>query len=162
MPPPNTGADPRAFDPAPGTSPAGTGTDSFQTMSAPNSGSAPAGGVQTTGFGTTQVDDPSALNRAGQGALELGSALHSRGRISDDDVMIAASVAVGSEFWSGELGNAITQMMELWDTQVGGLAATCRDIHTRCTTTANNYTRTEAANGDEMTALRQSTLSDFD
>ncbi|WP_327351432.1 hypothetical protein [Streptomyces sp. NBC_01304] len=161
MPAPDSRTDVRDRDPAPGTHPdPGFNHSGIRTMSA---GGGPSGGpgvgVQAGG-GLSGVDDPGALNRAGQGAYQLGSLVQSNGRVGDDDQMIAAAAALGADFWGGELGFELMKTMETWDKQAQQLSRTCQAIGDRCTTTANSYTTTESANDQEMSTLQRS-LADF-
>ncbi|MFM9368259.1 hypothetical protein [Streptomyces sp. Da 82-17] len=133
---------------------------------APDPGFSGGAGIQTMAGGGGQaqtmsgVADPVALNRAGENAQEIAGILHSKGRVEDDETMIAAGGRLGADFWSGELGLAIGEVMELWDQQVGDLVRNCRTIGENCAQTAGSYTRTESANEAEMNAVRGS-LSDF-
>ncbi|MDI3408395.1 hypothetical protein [Streptomyces cavernicola] len=135
---------------------------------APDPGFGGGAGIQTMAGGggggqartMSGVADPVALNRAGENAQEIAGILRSKGRVENDDTMVAAWGRLGADFWSGGLGLAIGELMELWDQQVGDLVATCRTIGENCTQTAGSYTRTESANEAEMNAVRGS-LSDF-
>lgn len=104
--------------------------------------------------GTTRIDDPASLKQAGHGALELAGSLNSASRYADDTTATAASALKGAN-WSGSLGNAMSQALDTWHQQSHALVQTCRDIHAKCTATADNYTQTEAANADSMSAVRQ-------
>ncbi|WP_327354518.1 hypothetical protein [Streptomyces sp. NBC_01304] len=160
MPAPDGRTDVRDLDPAPGTNPGPPPSNGIQAMSA---GGGPSGGpgvgVQAGG-GLSGVDDPAALNRAGQGAYQLGSLVQSNGRVGDDEQMIAATAALGADFWGGQLGLELMKTMETWDKQAKKLSNTCAAIGDRCTTTANSYTTTESANDQEMSTLQRS-LADF-
>ncbi|MDG4858540.1 hypothetical protein P8605_10315 [Streptomyces sp. T-3] len=158
MPAPDGPTDLRDRIPAPGTNPdPGFNYSGIQAMSAGGGGGV---GPMQAGGGLSGVDDPAALNRAGQGAYQLGSLVQSNGRVGDDDQMIAATAALGADFWGGELGLELMKTMEIWDKQAEKLSRTCAAIGDRCTTTANSYTTTESANDQEMSTLQRS-LSDF-
>jgi len=103
--------------------------------------------------GTTKVDDPASLKRAGSGALELAGTLHSASRHSDDTTGLAASGLEGVN-WGGSLGSTLSQTLDTWHEQADALVRTCRDIHDKCTATADNYTNTESANTQNMSAVR--------
>lgn len=152
---PDHPVDIRDLDPAPGTYSSGPGSSSgIQTMSSDGSG-----GVRTTGF--SGVDDPSALNRAGENSNQLASLVHSNGDVGDDGDMTMAVLSLTGDMWGGDLGVALMNTLESWDKQARSLARTCGDIGEKCIRTAHNHTRTESTNEAEMNAVRAS-LPDFD
>lgn len=155
MPDPPARVDVRDLDPAPrATTGGGHDSGGIQVMSAGGD----SGGVQTNGM--SGVQDPAALNRAGQGANEMASVVQSHGHVGDDERMWGAVGALSGDLWGGQLGVELSRTMESWDRQATRLKKLCQEIGTRCTTTAGNYTRTESANEQEMNAVRSS-LSDF-
>ncbi|WP_406206286.1 hypothetical protein OG331_40405 [Streptomyces sp. NBC_01017] len=151
---PDHPVDVRDFDPVPGAPSQGSGTGGIQTMSSGGSG-----GVQTTGF--SGVDDPAALNRAGENSNQLASMVHSNGDVGEDGEMMAAVGSLSGDLWGGDLGVALMSTLESWDKQARRLARTCGDIGDKCITTAHNHVRTESANESEMNAVHAS-LPDFD
>ncbi|MEJ8672964.1 hypothetical protein WKI71_45085 [Streptomyces sp. MS1.AVA.1] len=87
---PDQPVDVRDLDPAPGAYSAGTGSGGIQSMSSGGSG-----GVQTTGF--SGVDDPAALNRAGENSNQLASLVHSNGDVGEDaEMMMAVGLSAGT------------------------------------------------------------------
>ncbi|MFH8410542.1 hypothetical protein ACH4FX_38075 [Streptomyces sp. NPDC018019] len=111
------------------------------------------GAVSRSGLlGTTTIDDPGALKKAGAGALELAGELKSKEHIADGALHIGGQDLIGDS-WGGELGNAMFEAKELWAKQSAALVQTCRDLHEQCTTTADNYTTTETANAESMHAV---------
>jgi len=151
---PDQPVDVRGLDPSPGAYSAGTGSGGVQTLSSGGSG-----GVQTTGF--SGVDDPAALNRAGENSHQLASLVHSNGDVGDDAEMMAAVGSLSGDLWGGDLGVTLMRTLESWDRQARRLARTCGDIGDKCVTTAHNHVRTESANESEMNAVHAS-LPDFD
>ncbi len=148
-------ADVRDLDPAPrATTGGGHDGGDIRLMSAGGG----AGGVQTNGM--SGVQDPAALNRAGQASTEMASVVRSHGHVGSDERMWGAVGALSGDLWGGQLGVELSKTMESWDRQATKLQKLCQEIGTRCTTTAGNYTRTESANEQEMNAVRSS-LSDF-
>ncbi|MFH0522026.1 hypothetical protein ACHBTE_33270 [Streptomyces sp. M41] len=151
---PDQPVDVRDLDPAPGTHSAGPASGGIQTMSSGGSG-----GVQTAGF--SGVDDPAALNRAGENSNQLASLVHSNGDVGEDAEMMAAVGSLSGDLWGGDLGVTLMSTLESWDKQARRLARTCGDIGDKCITTAHNHVRTESANESEMNAVHAS-LPDFD
>lgn len=151
---PDQPVDVRDLDPSPGTYSAGPGSGGIQTMS-----SGGTGGVQTTGF--SGVDDPAALNRAGENSNQLASLVHSNGDVGEDAEMMAAVGSLSGDLWGGDLGVTLMSTLGSWDKQARRLARTCGDIGDKCITTAHNHVRTESANESEMNAVHAS-LPDFD
>ncbi|MDI3406465.1 hypothetical protein [Streptomyces cavernicola] len=150
-------ADVRDRDPAPGAAvDPGFHYNGIQTMAGGSGGG--SGGVQSNGF--SGVNDPAALNRAGENAKELASLVHSKGDVGDDLEITAAAGSLSGDLWGGDLGVALLKSMETWDKQARRLTLICADIGEKCTTTAQNQTRTESANEAEMNSVR-ATLSDF-
>ncbi|MFI1733805.1 WXG100 family type VII secretion target [Streptomyces acidicola] len=152
---PDNPTDVRDLDPAPRAT-TGGGNDSgrLQVMSAGGG----SGGVQTNGM--SGVQDPAALNRAGQASTEMAGVVQNHGHVGSDERMWGAVGALSGDLWGGQLGVELSKTMESWDRQATKLKKLCQEIGTRCTTTAGNYTRTESANEQEMNAVRSS-LSDF-
>ncbi|MDI3422711.1 hypothetical protein [Streptomyces luteolus] len=150
-------ADVRDRDPAPGTAvDPGFHYNGIQTMAGGSSGG--SGGVQSNGF--SGVNDPAALNRAGENANQLASLVHSNGDVGDDPEITAAAGSLCGDLWGGDLGVALFDTMETWDKQAKRLTRICADIGEKCITTAHNQTRTESANEAEMNSVR-ATISDF-
>lgn len=145
------------LDPAPVRRPSAETGGGIRTMSGGGDGT--AGGVRTTGF--SGVDDPVALNRAGENAKQLASLVHTNGDVGDDAEMMAAVGSLSGDLWGGDLGVALMNTLESWDKQSRRLARTCGDIGDKCVTTAHNHVRTESANESEMNAVHAS-LPDFD
>lgn len=112
-----------------------------------------AGGAATrSGLfgGTTTIEDPPSLKRAGTGALELAGELHSKAEVGENALFIGAQGFFGD--WGGELGTSMLDAKESWVHQTAALVRTCRDLHEQCSTTADNYTKTETANAETMSA----------
>ncbi|NBE53615.1 WXG100 family type VII secretion target [Streptomyces boluensis] len=154
---PDHPVDVRDLDPAPGYSGGSTGGGGggIQTMA----GGGPAGGARSQS-GLNGVDDPAALNRAGQASTELASMVQRGGLVGDDGQMMGAVGALAGDLWGGELGAELMKTMESWDRQAAKLRKSCESIGENCTQTANNYTTTESANETEMNSVRNS-LADF-
>ncbi len=102
-------------------------------------------------FGTTTIEDPASLKKAGTGALELAGKLHSDS-LADGALQMGGQGLIG-ESWGGDLGGAMFDAKERWAQQTAALVRTCRDLHEQCTTTADNYTKTETANAETMDAV---------
>ncbi|MBT1090553.1 hypothetical protein ACF063_35530 [Streptomyces chartreusis] len=151
---PDRPVDVRDLDPSPGSHSTGTGSGGIQAMSSGGNG-----GVQTTGF--SGVDDPVALNRAGENSNQLASLVHSNGDVGEDADMMGAVGSLSGDLWGGDLGVTLMNTLESWDKQARRLARTCGDIGDKCITTAHNHVRTESANESEMNAVHTS-LPDFD
>jgi hypothetical protein len=103
--------------------------------------------------GTTRIDDPSSLERAGHNALELAGNLNSDAKLADDDTTFAASCLKGT-YWYGSLGNAMDQVVDTWQAQSEALVRRCRSIHTKCAATADSYAKTETINTQNLSAAR--------
>jgi len=153
---PDRPVDVRDLDPAPGYSGTGGGDpgSGIQTMSGGGSG----GGMQSNSM--SGVEDPAALNRAGQAANELASVVQSSGMVGEEERMWGAVGSLAGDLWGGELGAELSKTMESWDRQAEKLKRTCVAIGERCTQTASNYTTTESANESEMNSVSNS-LADF-
>ncbi|MFM9368328.1 WXG100 family type VII secretion target [Streptomyces sp. Da 82-17] len=155
---PDHPVDVRDLDPAPGyrdgMAPGGSSAGGVQTMS----GGGPGGAVGSNAF--SGVDDPGALNRAGQASTEIGGTVKTAGMVGDDERLWGGVGALSGDLWGGELGVALSSAMESWDAQATKLRKSCEAIGQQCTATANNYTTTESANESEMNSVRNS-LADF-
>ncbi|MEW9517385.1 hypothetical protein [Streptomyces tubercidicus] len=125
-------------------------------------GSGVGGATTRSGlFGdTSAIEDPQSLKKAGTGALGLAGELHTQSRVAEDSLHWPGQDLLGND-WGGDLGNAILQAEGRWAKQAAALVQTCRALHDQCTTTADNYTKTEAANTETMNAVSK-TRSPFD
>ncbi|MET9293603.1 hypothetical protein [Streptomyces sp. NPDC003077] len=101
---------------------------------------------------STKIDDPGSLRQAGAGALELAGELNSKKEGACSALHIGGMGMIGDS-WGGELGNAIFEAKDRWAKQSDALVQVCRDLHAQCTSTADNYTKTETANTETMNAL---------
>ncbi|MFD8591283.1 type VII secretion target [Streptomyces sp. NPDC059637] len=96
-------------------------------------------------MGTAQIDDPASLKKAGNNANELAGRLNADGKHAEDDTAHAVKALKG-EHWHGALGSTLDAVLDTWSRQTASLVRKCRDIHSKCTATADNYTRTEREN----------------
>ncbi|MFI0215526.1 WXG100 family type VII secretion target [Streptomyces lydicus] len=108
------------------------------------------------GNSVTQIKNPTKLRQAGSNSLEIAGELHTKGRGATDETTHAAA-AFKSASWDGSLGKALDQTADNWDDQVARLVRTLREIHTKCTNTADNYERAEAENVEKFKSTPKST-----
>jgi uncharacterized protein YukE len=106
--------------------------------------------------GATQINSPAKLRQSGNNSLEHAGELHTKGRSAKDETVLAATALKGAS-WDGRLGRTMDQTAETWDAQVAGLVRTLREIHTKCTTTADNYERSDHENATNFQSVPKST-----
>lgn len=103
------------------------------------------------GNGAARIKSPAELRQAGNNSLEIAGELHTKGRGAKDETAHAAADFKNAS-WNGRLGKALDQTVDIWDDQVARLVRTLREIHSKCTNTAENYERTEAENAEKFTS----------
>ncbi|MFB7630608.1 WXG100 family type VII secretion target [Streptomyces sp. NPDC056149] len=108
------------------------------------------------GSGAAQIDSPVKLRQSGNNSLELAGELRTKGRSAKEETAHAATALKGAS-WDGELGNTMEQAAKAWDDQVARLAKQLREIHAKCTTTADNYERSERENAANFKSLPKTT-----
>ncbi|MYT33615.1 MULTISPECIES: hypothetical protein [unclassified Streptomyces] len=108
------------------------------------------------GSGAAQINSPTKLRQSGNNSRELAGELNTKGRSAKDETVHAAAAFKGAS-WDGRLGRAMEQTAKTWDDQVLRLVRTLRDIHTKCTTTADNYERAEQQNLANFKSLPKTT-----
>ncbi|MFJ5673614.1 WXG100 family type VII secretion target [Streptomyces sp. NPDC093097] len=110
----------------------------------------------TGGSGASRIDSPAKLRQSGNNSLELAGALRAKGRSAKDETVHAATALKGAS-WDGDLGSTMEQTTKTWDDQIARLAKQLREIHAKCTTTADNYERTEHENAANFKSLPKTT-----
>ncbi|WP_107446778.1 MULTISPECIES: WXG100 family type VII secretion target [unclassified Streptomyces] len=101
------------------------------------------------GNGVTQIKNPAKLRETGNNSPELAGELHTKGRGAKDETAHAAA-SFKNPSWDGRLGKALDQTVDIWDDQVARLVRTLREIHTKCTNTADNYEWAEGENAEKF------------
>lgn len=102
--------------------------------------------------GGTDIEDPTALNRAGSGAQEIAGRTRTAGAHPVDETE-SASRDFGSGNWDGGLGAALGGLARIWSSQVSALATDCEDLARQCGGTGLLYQNTETANTQTMRTL---------
>ncbi|MFF0624193.1 WXG100 family type VII secretion target [Streptomyces sp. NPDC004296] len=110
----------------------------------------------SSGGGVTQIGSTAKLRQSGNSSRDLAGELNTKGRSAKEETMHVASALKGAS-WDGRLGSAMEQTAKTWDDQVARLVRTLREIHTKCTTTADNYERSEQENAANFRSLPKTT-----
>ncbi|MFF8448044.1 hypothetical protein ACF06Q_10120 [Streptomyces leeuwenhoekii] len=100
----------------------------------------------------TEIEDPTALGRAGTGARATAEQARAAGAHPVDETL-SASRDFGSGDWDGGLGGALAGLAETWSAQVRALAADCESLAARCDGSGALYERTEATNTQTLRSL---------
>jgi hypothetical protein len=100
----------------------------------------------------TEIEDPTALGRAGTGARAAAQQARAAGAHPVDETL-SASRDFGGGDWDGGLGGALAGLAETWSAQLCALAADCESLAARCDGAGALYQRTEDANTQTMRSL---------
>ncbi|MET7692689.1 hypothetical protein ABZT06_32785 [Streptomyces sp. NPDC005483] len=100
----------------------------------------------------TDIDDPTALNRAGSGAHEIAGRTRTTGAHPVDETRSASRDFAGGN-WDGGLGGALSGLAQTWSIQVSSLAEKCEGLSRQCGSSGLLYQNTEAANTQTMRSL---------
>ncbi|UQA95593.1 WXG100 family type VII secretion target [Streptomyces halobius] len=118
-------------------------------------GTTPTPPASGAGNNITQIQNPAKLRQCGHRSMELGGELHTKGHSAKDETAGAAAALKGAS-WDGDLGRAMDKTTETWGDQVESLVRTMREIHAKCTATADNYEQTEHENETAFRVVPQS------
>ena len=101
--------------------------------------------------GWTRVENPDALDAAGDAAAQRAGEIRAAGQLAEEPSQRAAGGFRG-ENWDGELGEALADALRKWSGQTSALVGSCRSFAGKCTETAKNFQRTEQTNAAVLRA----------